>query len=358
MPSYAEVNANYQEIRINKYYEMDTKVDVVGVPLRFLGEVFKNLFVYTLGFEWFFDLTDDFDLPVKRIMLPTFTYTISSLGRHLVSSFKMSSNPYDVTLLNFLFVPFNYVSRNLGKLIGYTLASLFTVPAYLIIKATYKIKEILLHKAYQKSLDQMDNSSLVENWITSLTLPIGDIAKRITIDTLWNSHTNREAGVPSCLTHEIIKNYAHERNFFLESIKPWPITAASRKIRVQIETEQGLLASVISSRDLGSIWKLMNEYETVQNIATVLAASTGAHEEDFELNNSMDPLLLTILEFAGVPPLSDSDVTKAQKLSATLEVDAQMLALSMMSQGGPLSNQGFNSKPEDLESKSDARAVL
>lgn len=363
MPYYDQVKTKYQTIADNKCNGMDTKSRVVGIPLKLFGMYFKNLFSYTLGFEWFLNLTRKFDMPGKKITLPTFTYVCDrypnfegfenyiregDLPDPMISSFVMTKICYTVTPLNFLFVLPNYLSRNLGKLIGCVLASPFTVPAYLIIKTTYKIKDILLHNAYQKSLGQMDNSSLIDGWITELSLPMEDIAKRITIDTLWSSHTDRGARGRSLLTHKILKKYAHERNIFLESVKPWPITAAGRKIRVQIETEQELLASIRSSKDLGSIPGLMLGYGTVQNYATVLAANAQAHAKDPMFACSIDPLLSLIAEFAEIPLLQSGDLVKAQRLSRTLQVvDAKILAQSMSSQDGPLSNQGLNLKREE-----------
>lgn len=178
MSSYKKVCSKYQEVRENKYREVENKAKIVGTPLNFLGNlIFKPVFSQVLGFEWLLDLTDKLHLAGINIEVPSITYEygyfkIDPFGKlvsrtALVSGFVISHNSYTVTPLNFLAVLLNYIFRNLGKLIGYILVSPFTVPAYLIIKAIYKIKDWMLRNDYKKSLSQLDDATLINGWVNN-----------------------------------------------------------------------------------------------------------------------------------------------------------------------------------------------
>lgn len=273
MANYNTILSNYITIIDNIYDESDTKATFVGLPLHFLGDtLFKRIFSNILGFEWLLRLTDRLELPGIEIELPSIIHIYS---RHrikksleellslqynsslptprnpMVSGFAVAPTRYKVTPLNFILVAFNYTFRTLGKLVGYTIASPFTIPAYLLIKTFYKIKERTLNDAYQNSLHDISNPALADGWVRDNAIPRNDIVKRITINELAKAHL--DARLASKLTSKDIQGYAKERCAFLERTKPWPISEERRKIRSKIEAEQQELSTIIQTGVLNSI---------------------------------------------------------------------------------------------------------
>ncbi len=109
------------------------KGSFVELPLQFFAKAFTQIFAWIVGFDWLLRLIGHLPLPNKTLTLPTIKYSPTE-------GFHRDRNKYKVNLLNFLFVPINYLMRNLGRLIGYVIASIFTVPAYLVIKGYYSAK--------------------------------------------------------------------------------------------------------------------------------------------------------------------------------------------------------------------------
>lgn len=252
---YSDVKSKYQELLFNKDDAGDTKAYVVGYPLCFLGDfIFKTLFSYIFGFEWFIHLADKLDLAGKKIELRGISYRIAAehWDAPLVSGFEITNSRFTLTPLNFWAIPLNYIFRHLGKFLGYLLVSPFTVPAYFIIKGIYKVKERWLKNDYHKVLNQIDNSELIKGWIKNpSSLPVEDIAKRYTVVDI--AAANRMLDYGDRLKPEDAKQFANRRFAILESLKPWPISNSHRELRHRIEVQQRLLTQIAKDGDLDSV---------------------------------------------------------------------------------------------------------
>jgi len=187
--SYYDVHSRNEELENAITDEANTKGRVVGKFLYFMGDVlFKNVFSYVAGFEWLLPYTYGLNLPCAKIGLPTISYAVgyprelatsyvekqvlaASLGRgndRLISTFSRGTNNYTINPVNFLPVFLNFIARNLGKLIGYIIASVFTIPAYLLIKSYYGIRKAMAKYRLNTALKRIAPSTLAKEWLPGI----------------------------------------------------------------------------------------------------------------------------------------------------------------------------------------------
>lgn len=116
---------------------------MVGFPLTLSGEVFKEIFSYTLGFRLLLTLTDVLlhkfpSIWRKKISLPTLLY-IAAPEDSTYPGFTRGVTVYTISWGNFPFVILNYLACNLGKIAGWVLVSPWTIPVHIIIKIVVNI---------------------------------------------------------------------------------------------------------------------------------------------------------------------------------------------------------------------------
>lgn len=131
----------------------------VFTPTYYAGEVVKNILSYTVGFHWFTDLSSGWAKHGKRISPPALILHRST------DSFGISSNGYTINAFNFWAVSLDIVARNLGKIIGWSLMALYSVPAYLAINLGYGIKRHLIKRNLVSEIRNSDKRQLVSAWM-------------------------------------------------------------------------------------------------------------------------------------------------------------------------------------------------
>lgn len=158
----------------------NVKSTLVGLPLYFLGDlVLKNLFAYTIGFHWLVSLLSKLDWKYYKLSLPTVSYVVTTRGvfvgsilsqfisendNCMVSGFSLGTNNYHINFANAILIPFDYLSRNIGKWLGYLIASPWTVPTYLLLKGGYSLHQRYIDHQITSHLEKADPVDLARDY--------------------------------------------------------------------------------------------------------------------------------------------------------------------------------------------------
>lgn len=194
--SYTDLESIYNARSNSEKDAEKYKHKFVKYPLYLLTNLFKAIFSFTIGLKWFLNQSNRLNtvLPCKKIILPTITYganKASSEGISFALEFSYIKAPVVLTPLNFLLVLLNYIARNVGKLLGLILVSVFTVPAYLFIESYYGIKHATMDNQYNRHLREISSKDLAEGWVNSTShlsdKHFSEVAKRVDISTFMQA---------------------------------------------------------------------------------------------------------------------------------------------------------------------------
>ena len=118
------------------------EINNVYYPLHVMSDrVFANAFGYLVGFEWVFDLSADQE--GRPIELPEISCPADRFGCEVERVTHM------VNCWNFWALPFNYVARNLGKVVGYGLMAPFVTCNAIGVKSYYGGRNLYARYYYQ-----------------------------------------------------------------------------------------------------------------------------------------------------------------------------------------------------------------
>jgi hypothetical protein len=142
----------------------------IGIPLIYIGIIFEEIFSWTLGLNWLKRLTYKLNnfLPNLDISLPIPEYVTRLNGDWpfpLRSRFEKDHVNYIISPINFFIVFLNYFFRNLGKAIGWLIASIFIAPVYLFLKAYHGIKEKSLKNEVNSILINFSAEEVIEDYL-------------------------------------------------------------------------------------------------------------------------------------------------------------------------------------------------
>lgn len=132
--------------------------DFVYLPMYIVGEFFKVIFASTLGFEWFINLS--------RNWTNSYTY-INPLTIKIIPDYgiAIAKQRFRVNGFNFWAVGLNIFFRNLGKLIGYTLSSIYAIPSYITIRSYYALKTLLAKRRLRNTIKYSDHELISEEFL-------------------------------------------------------------------------------------------------------------------------------------------------------------------------------------------------
>lgn len=181
-----------KDIEANKKHYAALRRDFLDKPLLFFQYIFKTVFSYSLGFEWLLDL-DEYWLrrfavwrrqPCIWVVLPSFSYV---LGK---TRFELHYMEYRVNLFTFSVVALNYLTRNLGKIVGWALAMPWALPCYLALNLRTKFVVNRLESQIRAELSAMDKVELVRMAIRRAAYP-GDSLLKQTVSYLSLQDINK-----------------------------------------------------------------------------------------------------------------------------------------------------------------------
>lgn len=148
----------------------------VSKPLDTSIDVAKKFFSWTVGLGWLLSGIKILNLKSYKIELPTFSYILNKTNQYTdiyvkgelivqpVAGFSRAKSTYYINWLNFIPTVINYPVRNLGKLAGALLASIYTVPANLIIRAYGFIKKQTQSASLRRAYETIDKTTLIKKF--------------------------------------------------------------------------------------------------------------------------------------------------------------------------------------------------
>lgn len=161
---------------VQKYVEMEGMLDKVlriinavrreksnwvGFPLKRVGDFFKNIFSYTLGFQWVFDLANKsywLGQRSKYWEVAVITYDDK------VNGFKRASITYPLNIVTGWFFPFIFLARHLGKFLGWVFVSPLTIPVYVGLKCYEGAKRFFMQRKIDREIKKMAPQALAEEY--------------------------------------------------------------------------------------------------------------------------------------------------------------------------------------------------
>lgn len=207
----------------NKWRTIDR---FVKKPLGYTIETIKIAFAYTIGFEWFINLTRNLNLPTATLILPSIP-KISFYGRTIIEPTK---NILRINPVNFWAQFLNYFARNLGKLIGWIIVAPFAMPALGIIELIYGIKKTLLTESPIKDNVELqlklknDDKKIAEHAnTTDFSLSLVELESNRTLKVISSDFDKASyyKQQPKYLYH--FEAFADARNKVLNKQRTWEI---------------------------------------------------------------------------------------------------------------------------------------
>lgn len=204
-----ELNSVTSTLRDTAINESEVKSKFVGAALYLSSEFFKTIFVKTIGLEGLARWTSRLDLPSKEIEPYQLSYYcgyasqyatggmryffMTGIARNfLVSGFTATTVKYTINLASAIPVAFNYIFRNVGKILGWTLVAPYTIPAYLLIKPYFAIKKSYYKSRIDSILDKMNDLELVTANLDS-NIKMKKIAARLNTEEFTNALTHYQS---------------------------------------------------------------------------------------------------------------------------------------------------------------------
>jgi len=327
-----------------------TKEKFITTPLV-QSQIIGTISAWVFGFEWVFQAVQKLSSFTERtcgiplglkIRLPEPAYgkinwdTLKGLGKnkHFAEQLTVIENELKINAyptlrsegtftkekantflspLTFIFIPINYLARNIGKALGWLVTSLFTIPASFVINIHYSIKS---HRAKMKR----DSSLKRLN-------PPDQKTRRLEFAKAW---LDNPAGMPASLVAQYIS--AEEMLSALKAIEPNKISTCHTKFYVthyrlssREESEEDSVSTRLADFKMARIAYLKQVRDSKWSFTDAYEQAQAAYEEERGLLNqrTSTSLIKTATQLVNeAQQLKQAEQQKQQELKDTQEKTA------------------------------------